>query len=259
MSTGAITQYIDVAQVVLYLFWIFFAGLVYYLHQENKREGYPMESDGRRGRAVIEGFPGVPAAKTFTMSTGQTFQAPGANSARQAHPAKGQAVSGYPGSPIVPVGNPLLAGVGPGAWAERSDVADITLEGAARIVPLRADAEHVVAKADIDPRGLPVYGCDDVLGGKIVDLWVDRSEAIFRYYEIEVATEDGPRRVLLPTTMAKVYDRFVNVRSIRGVHFADVPTTRHPEQVTRLEEDRISAYYAAGTLYATPSRQEPLL
>ena len=38
MSTGAITHYIDVAQLTLYVFWIFFAGLVYYLHRENKRE-----------------------------------------------------------------------------------------------------------------------------------------------------------------------------------------------------------------------------
>ena len=28
METGAITSYIDVAQVVLYAFWIFFAGLI---------------------------------------------------------------------------------------------------------------------------------------------------------------------------------------------------------------------------------------
>ena len=29
MHTGAITNYIDVAQLALYAFWIFFAGLVY--------------------------------------------------------------------------------------------------------------------------------------------------------------------------------------------------------------------------------------
>ena len=31
MGTGAITQNIDIAQLVLYAFWIFFAGLIYYL------------------------------------------------------------------------------------------------------------------------------------------------------------------------------------------------------------------------------------
>ena len=42
---GAITGYIDVAQMVLYAFWIFFAGLIYYLHREDKREGYPLVSE----------------------------------------------------------------------------------------------------------------------------------------------------------------------------------------------------------------------
>ncbi len=33
---GAITSYIDVAQVVLYAFWIFFAGLIFYLRREDR-------------------------------------------------------------------------------------------------------------------------------------------------------------------------------------------------------------------------------
>jgi photosynthetic reaction center H subunit len=49
------------------------------------------------------------------------------------------------------------------------------------------------------------------------------------------------------------------VRSIRGDQFAEVPATRNPDQVTRLEEDRITAYYGGGTLYALPSRLGPLL
>ena len=36
-------------------------------------------------------------------------------------------------------------------------------------------------------------------------------------------------------------------------------TTKLAEQVTLLEEEKIMAYYGAGTLYATPQRQEPLL
>lgn len=62
MQTGAITGYIDVAQLVLYAFWIFFAGLIVYLHRENKREGYPLESD--RSRAItVQGWPAVPEAR----------------------------------------------------------------------------------------------------------------------------------------------------------------------------------------------------
>jgi photosynthetic reaction center H subunit len=67
MTTGAITGYIDVAQITLYAFWIFFAGLIYYLLQENKREGYPLESTAqavsrcRAGRPYRN--PNLPAAR----------------------------------------------------------------------------------------------------------------------------------------------------------------------------------------------------
>mgnify|MGYP000491222488 CR=1 FL=1 len=65
MGTGAITGYIDVAQLVLYAFWIFFAGLIIYLRREDKREGYPLESE-RSGSVTVQGFPAVPAPKTFS-------------------------------------------------------------------------------------------------------------------------------------------------------------------------------------------------
>ena len=47
METGAITQYIDVAQIVLYVFWVFFAGLIYYLMRENHRNTGEHQ-DGRK-------------------------------------------------------------------------------------------------------------------------------------------------------------------------------------------------------------------
>ena len=74
MQTGAITPYIDVAQLVLYAFWIFFAGLIVYLLRENKREGYPLESDrsDRAPRVSVQGFPGVPDPKTFLLRDGVT-------------------------------------------------------------------------------------------------------------------------------------------------------------------------------------------
>ena len=43
--SAAFTQYVDVAQVVLYVFWAFLAGIILYLHVEDKREGYPLESE----------------------------------------------------------------------------------------------------------------------------------------------------------------------------------------------------------------------
>ncbi|MBU3649049.1 MAG: photosynthetic reaction center subunit H [Limnohabitans sp.] len=253
METGAITQYVDVAQIVLYLFWLFFAGLIYYLLRENHREGYPMES-GRPNGPHQEGWPPVPAAKTFThpdghVSTSPDLQRPdGQYSATPMH--------GWNGAPIEPVGNPLLAGVGPGAWAARADVPDRDMEGHAKIVPLRTSPEHGVAKRDVDPRGLSVYGADGAVAGQVVDLWVDRMEMMFRYLEVELAS--GGRR-LLPMTFSRIKRDGVYVQALLGAQFADVPQTRSTEEITLLEEEKICACYGAGTLYATADRQEPLL
>ncbi len=66
MGIGAITTNLDVAQLVLYAFWIFFAGLIYYLAKENHREGYPMDHDSG---GTIGGWP-VPSPKIFKLADG---------------------------------------------------------------------------------------------------------------------------------------------------------------------------------------------
>ena len=58
-----IASSIDVAQVAIYVFWVFFAGLIYYLRREDKREGYPLASNG--GTGVVQGFPRTPGPKRF--------------------------------------------------------------------------------------------------------------------------------------------------------------------------------------------------
>ena len=63
---------------------------------------------------------------------------------------------------------------------------------------------------------------------------------------------------VVPVNFCRI-GRVVKVRSIFAHHFADVPVTKHAESITMLEEERIMAYYGAGTLYAEPSRMEPLL
>ena len=61
-------------------------------------------------------------------------------------------------------------------------------------------------------------------------------------------------------TMVKINWRGqIYVKSILAAQFAGVPALKNPDQVTKLEEDRITAYYGAGTLYAEPSRREPLV
>ena len=134
---------------------------------------------------------------------------------------------------------------------------DLTFEGVPKIVPLRVAAGFEVAAKDTDPRGLKVIGADGEVGGVVADMWVDRSEMIFRY--LEVTPAGGGRNVLLPYNFARIGPRRVSVRSIMGRHFGQVPVTKHPDQVTLLEEDKICAYYGGGTLYADPQRMEPLI
>jgi photosynthetic reaction center H subunit len=69
MHSGAITSYIDVAQLTLYAFWIFFAGLILYLRREDKREGYPLESDRSQHGAHrrVQGFPPIPERQDLQM------------------------------------------------------------------------------------------------------------------------------------------------------------------------------------------------
>ena len=106
---------------------------------------------------------------------------------------------------------------------------------------------------------MPVLGDDGVIGGTVVDIWVDRSEMLFRYLEVGVAGSESGARVPLPVTFARINSQRVMVKSILGHQFAQVPTTRNADQVTLFEEEKIMAYYGAGTLYATPARQEPWL
>lgn len=262
MPTGALTGYLDVAQVVLYLFWIFFACLIYYLRREDKREGYPLESDrttASRGRVRVQGFPAIPLPKVFRPAHGPQVQAPAAAADTRAFALR--PVGGWPGAPLEPTGNPMLDGVGPASYAMRSDTPDLTLDGQPKIVPLRVATDFALASRDPDPRGMSVVGADGEVGGTVADVWVDRSEPQVRYLEIAVKAGNDARRVLVPIALAKVNGsrRRVTVRSILGHQFAAVPGHKHADRVTLLEEDRISAYYAGGTLYATPDRLGPLL
>ena len=222
MQTGAITGYIDVAQVALYVFWGFFAFLILYLLRENKREGYPLITD-RSGEITVEGFPGIPSPKAFHMHDGSVRYAP-----RDEAPEipNGTPSSSFPGAPLDPIGNPMLANMGPGAYANRPDVPDTSFEdGLAKIVPLRAAADFYLAWEDPDPRGMAVLGADKLVAGTIVDAWVDRSEIVVRYLEVELDAAFGGHRVLLPINFATIRAKRgeIHVGFILAAQFAEVP------------------------------------
>ncbi len=271
MFIGEITEYIDVAQLVLYAFWIFFVLLILYLRREDRREGYPLENDNTGEVATGMTFASYPDAKVFLRRDGSTYTAPSGK--RDTRELKAQRAAPWPGAPIEPTGNPLVDGVGPASYAEREDTPDTSLDGTPRIVPLRVDPAFGLAPQDTDPRGLPVNDLNGETAGTVVDVWVDRSDILVRYLEIEVkgapAARPAPapakpgqppqarpiasssiKRVLMPMTVATVRRDEVQCNSILARHFPNIPVTKKPDQVTLLEEDKIQGYFAGGALYA---------
>lgn len=251
MPFGAITGYVDLAQILLYVFWLFFAGLIFYLVREGHREGYPMESDSL-DKAVVKGWP-IPSPKTYKLAGGHEVTIP--DPKKLEPPVVARSTGASPGSPIEPTGDPMLDGVGAAAWANRADVPDMTLEGEPKIIPLRAAAGFAVAKQDADPRGLPVIAGDGKVAGTVHELWLDTSEMLFRYIEVDT----GSRKVLAPMPFVRVRRNAVEINSIYAHHFANVPAIRNADQVTMAEEERIQAYYGGGTFYASPERSQELL
>lgn len=260
MQIGAFTGYFDVAQVTLYGFWIFFAGLVIYIRREDKREGHPMVTDNpRAGRhAKPDGFPPTPPSKKFLLNhgTGVAYSAGG-----EERSLVGIATTPYPGAPIEPVGNPMIDGIGPASWAMRTDEPDLGFDDhLPKIRPLRVATDFFLATEDPNPVGMPVVAADGLKAGICSDVWVDRSEVIIRYLECELT--GSMRRVLIPMNLAQIMTgprAQIRVNSITAEQFAHVPGLKHPDEVTLREEDQIMGYYGGGKLYATPERMGPLL
>ncbi|MCU0870116.1 MAG: PRC-barrel domain-containing protein, partial [Burkholderiales bacterium] len=164
------------------------------------------------------------------------------------------------GAPYEPIGDPMLAEVGPGAWTARPDEPDLDHHGLPKIMPLAKAPEFGVSGNDPDPRGKDLLDADGEVAGVIKDLWVDRGEAMFRYLEAEVpANGGGTRRVLVPMAFARIRPTGVTVKALLAHQFANVPALKADDRVTLLEEEKVTAYYGAGTLYAKPDRAEPLI
>jgi len=160
------------------------------------------------------------------------------------------------GSPFEPTGNPMVDGVGPAAWAPRRDAPELTGHGHPKIVPMIGLPTFQVS-AGTDPRGKPVQAHDGIIVGEISDMWVDEPEQMVRYLEMTLDAAYGGGKRLVPVQLVRILDDRITIHSLYAEHFKDVPTIAAPYQVTMLEEEKISAYYAGGKLYATPERLEP--
>lgn len=272
MSTiGSITSHIDVAQLVLYAFWIFFFGLILYLNRESRREGYPLHSEVNGEILGDDRSPNMMAPKLFKTHTGFERAAPDyVPDSDETVDAASIPVHPWPGAPIEPAtGNPLTSGIGAGAYANRRDEPEMTWDNQDKMLPMRKLPDFKIADGSTDIRGWTVVGSDYEKAGTIADMWIDQEEQLIRY--LEVTCEDGGGNVLLPMPLAAVNHmmfsadaflssnpselRHVMAESMTAEQFKDIPKTKNPDRITLLEEDIISAYCAAGQLYNTEKWQ----
>jgi photosynthetic reaction center H subunit len=249
------TSPIDCAQVVLWGFWFFFFGLVDWLRMEDRREGYPLETDIPRKVLGVNRLM-IPSPKTFLLPHGGTYQAPSFE--RDTRDIQAERTARSAGSTLQPTGDAMTANVGPASFAQRHDEPELTHEGHDAVVPMRV-AKDFSVNAGPDPRGWDVITTDRKVAGKVKEIWIDRADYQARYLEVELADAGGTRLLPIPMMRLQRDRRQVEVSSIRAEHFPRVPALKQPDRVTVLEEDQISAFFAGGRLYAEPSRLGPIV
>lgn len=252
-----ITGNLDIASIALWLFTAFFVGLVIYIQRENMREGFPLENDDGTPNSSL-GLP-IPEPKTFKLAHGRgEVSFPNGQTDPRNKDLALKRTHNSDGFPFEPTGDPMIDGVGPASWCARRDVPELDGNGHPKIIPMAA-SEHFMVSAGRDPRGMKVEAGDGEIVGKIGDMWIDEAEQVVRYLEIELDEAHGGGKRLVPMTFAKITQKSVRIHAIFGHHFAAVPVTASPRQITMLEEEKISAYYGGGKLYASAARLEPQL
>ena len=246
MLPGALTGHLDAVQIITAVFFLFFAGLIYYLRREDKREGYPLWDVSPQG-VPIEGFPPVPPTKVYLRQEGGTTAMPHRfePSAMRAMP-----VQRHLGAPLVPIGDGMLAEIGPGAYPMRKD-SPLLSEGKPQVQPMRVAEGWDVMEGDPDPRGMRVLDAARVEVGTVVDLWVDRGVKILRYLEVRLDGNPAAQTVMVPLFRTDVRGRrrTVVVTAMLAGHLRQAPRLANPDEITAREEDQVNAYFSAAYMF----------
>ena len=243
-----LSEQIDLAEVLLILFGFFFAALIFYLRREDKREGYPLEDEIPETGRYYLGFPDPPPPKTYHKLDGGSTVLPQTYAPA---PLKARPRFGFGGAPLYPEGNPLLAGIGPGAYVLRRDTPFLLMDGSLQVAPMRNAEGFRPVEPEMDARGMEVFGSDNMPVGRIRDLWIDKGVKITRY--LEIMMEAGESR-LMPVFYAMIdfKGRTIRIENMKAAQVADAPILRDSETVTAREEDQINGYFAGGYLYSVP-------
>lgn len=244
MLPGAFTQHLDAVQILVAVFFLFFAGLIYYLRREDKREGYPLWDVSPR-HVPIEGFPPVPPTKIYLLQEGGTTTMPHRYppSAMRAIPAERSF-----GAALIPIGDAMLAEVGPGAYPMRK-ATPLLSEGEPQVQPMRVAKGWNVMEGDTDPRGMRVLDGSKTPVGTVVDLWVDRGVKILRY--LEVRLDEGGQNVMVPIFRTDIRQkrRVAIVQTMLAGHIRLAPRLADPDVITAREEDQVNAYFSAAHMF----------
>ena len=258
MPGHSFTEQLDIPLLLVIVFFLFFLGLVYYLRSEDKREGYPLESDRTNGRVSVVGFPPMPKPKFFQLADGTLRPAPHPQREREINAAPAYE---FPGAPLVPLGDPLVDGVGPASYALKEDVPDLTADGALTIVPMRNQSAYRLEETGPNLVGMTVIAADGLPVGTIADLWINATEYFLRYVEIDGNVDAGGRRIMAPFAFASIKERRgeVHFSSLSLAQFSRVPALASADQITKREEDRLNGYFAGGFLYGKSGRKGPFV
>lgn len=252
---GLFTGHIDLPQLLAGLFVLFFLGLVFYLRGEDKREGYPLEEAIPTLNHGIVGFPEPPGDKTYLLLEGGTSTLPN-NYERRELSARPREF--FPGAPLYPVGDPLLAGIGPGSYTLRRDEPFLSHDGTPQVEPLREATDYKCLDPDMDPRGRRVVGWDFADVGVVHDIWVDKGSKILRYVEVKLDAEVQHRLVPIFYVVLFRNAKSIRITSLRGAQLAKAPVLRSPTRITAREEDFVNAFFAGAEMYGSPAKDAVL-